>query len=123
MLINFFKSYNHGFLLIFISIALAREPISPIEFNVTRVYYYILNYTVSLKWNLPVERSPSFTVDRYILSIKPKPVSQPTSNEIYSTIWNVTLNYNIEYTATITAVNCAGESNMVILPNIKYGKH
>ena len=62
-------------------------------------------------------------VDRYILSITPKTVSHPISNEVYSTIWSVTLDYNTVYTATVTAVNCAGESNTVILPDIQYGKY
>ena len=85
------------------------------------MYYAILNYTISLQWNPPEGSGPAAMVDRYILSVIPKPVSHPISNEVYSTIWSVTLNYNTVYIATITAVNCAGESNTVVLPGIQYG--
>ena len=85
------------------------------------MHYTTLNYTISLQWDLPEGSGPEVIVDRYILSITPKPASHPISNEVYSTILNVTLNYNIVYSATITAVNCVGESNMVMLSDIKHG--
>ena len=62
------------------------------------------------------------SIDFYNISITPRPLSHPIFNTVYSTSWNVTLRYNVEYIATITAVNYAGESNTVVLPNIKYGK-
>ena len=99
------------------------DPHNPTGFNITNVYYAILNYTISLKWNQPEGSGSAAVVDRYILSVIPKPVSHPISNEVNSTIWNVTLNYNTVYTATITAVNCAGESNTVVLPGIQYSMH
>ena len=99
------------------------DPLNPTGFNITNVYYAILNYTISLQWNLPEGSGPATVVDRYILSLTPNSVSHPISNEVYSTIWNVTLNYNTLYTATITAVNCAGESNTVVLPGIQYSMY
>ena len=87
------------------------------------MYYAILNYTISLQWKPPEGSSSAAVIDKYILSVIPKPVSHPISNEVYSTIWSVTLDYNTVYTATVTAVNCAGESNTVILPDIQYGKY
>jgi hypothetical protein len=48
--------------------------------------------------------------------------SKITTHEVVSESVMVTLNYNSEYTATLIAVNCAGESNPVILPHIKFSK-
>ena len=87
------------------------------------MYYAILNYTISLQWNPPEGSGPAAVVDKYILSLTPKSVSHPIFNEIYSTIWSVTLNYNTVYTATITAVNCAGESKTLVLPDIQYSMY
>ena len=33
----------------------------------------------------------------------------------------MTLDYNVNYSATIAAVNCAGRSNQVFLSNIEFG--
>ncbi len=61
-------------------------------------------------------------MDNYTISINPKPISHPISSVVYSTSWNVTLDYNVIYDATIAAQNCAGESELVVLTNIEYGK-
>ena len=87
------------------------------------MYNAILNYTISLQWNPPEGSGSATVIDKYILSVTPKPVSHPISNEVYSTIWNVTLNYNTVYTATITAVNCVGKSNTTELSGIQYSKY
>ena len=73
-----------------------------------------------LKWDPPQRSGADSIVDFYNISITPKPLSHLIWNVIYSTHWKVTLSYNVEYTATITAVNCAGESSTVVLPNIEY---
>ncbi len=49
------------------------------------------------------------------------PVSHPISNVANSTSWNVTLDYNVIYNATITAMNCAGKSIPYVLTDIQYG--
>ena len=61
-------------------------------------------------------------MDFYLIVVTPRPLSHPVSNIVYSTPWNVTLDYNIEHIATITAVNCAGESSPFILTNIEFSK-
>ena len=61
-------------------------------------------------------------MDYYPITVTPKPLSHPVSNIVYSTPWNVTLDYNIDHTATITAVNCAGESSPFIVTNIEFSE-
>ncbi len=74
------------------------------------------------EWNPPAGNGPEAVVDNYTITILPNPISHPISNVVYSTSWNVTLDYNVIYDATITAQNCAGESEPVVLTNIEYGK-
>ena len=53
----------------------------------------------------------------------PRPLSHPISNLVLLPPWNVTLDYNVIYIASIIAVNCAGESEAAELPEyIEYGK-
>ena len=61
-------------------------------------------------------------MDYYQITVTPRPLSHPVSNIVHSTPWNVTLDYNIKYTAVITAVNCAGESRPFILTNIEFSE-
>ena len=97
-------------------------PLTPTGFNVKRVYEETSNTTVTLEWDLPQGSGAEAIVDFYNISITPRPLSHPKWNAVYSAPWNVTLSYNVEYTVTITAVNCAGESNTVVLPNVEYSK-
>ncbi len=78
----------------------------------------MMNVTVNFKWNPP---DGNAIVDNYTISILPMPLSHPISNVLYSTFFNVTLDYNVIYNATVTAINCAGESKRVYLSNIEYG--
>ena len=61
-------------------------------------------------------------MDYYLIVVTPRPLSHTILNIVYSTPWNVTLNFNIEYTASITAVNCAGESSPFVLTNIEFSE-
>ncbi len=36
--------------------------------------------------------------------------------------WNVSLEYNIEYTASLRVINCVGESDLLIIDGILFGK-
>ncbi len=76
---------------------------------------------ITFEWDPPLGSGPEVIVDNYTISITSIPVSQPIKSVGLSSPWNVTLNYNINYTATIIAVNCAGESNRLQLNNIEYG--
>ncbi len=73
------------------------------------------------EWDPPNGSGPEAVVENYKISILPMPVSHPISNVVDNTSWNVTLDYNVIYSATITALNCAGESIPNVLTNIQYG--
>ena len=97
-------------------------PRAPTSFNLTNGYEDEFNITITLEWNPPKGSGPEVIVHSYEIVITPKPISYPSSNTIYSTSWNVTLNYNVQYEATIIAVNCEGESSPVILSDIEFSE-
>ncbi len=72
-------------------------------------------------WDGPQGSGAQAIVDNYIITVTPNPVS-PARIVVPSSPLNVTLHYNNIYTATVTAVNCAGESQTFALKNIEYGK-
>ncbi len=84
-------------------------------------YLSPVDAAVMFEWDPPKGSGPESVVENYTISILPMPVSHPISNVVNSTSWNVTLAYNMIYNATITALNCAGESEPVVLTNIQYG--
>ncbi len=98
-------------------------PLTPTGFSITRDYFTVMDNTVMFGWDSPGGSGPEAIVDNYTITVNPTSVSHPISNVVQSGPWNVTLSYNVIYTATITAVNCAGESNSFTLPGIEYGKH
>ncbi len=81
-----------------------------------------MNGTVMFEWNPPSGSGTMAIVDNYTISVTPQPLSHPINNVVSITSFNVTLNYNIIYMVSITAVNCAGESNSFDFTDIEYGK-
>ena len=81
------------------------------------------NTTITFEWDPPPGSGPEAIVDYYSIIVTPRPLSHPILNIVFSTLWNVTLNYNIEHTAIITAVNCAGESSPFTLLNIEFSEY
>ncbi len=82
----------------------------------------VIDNTVTFEWDPPPGIGPEAIVDNYTISIIPKPLSHPILSVGLSSPWNVTLDYNVNYRATIVAVNCAGESDSLGLNIIEYGK-
>ncbi len=97
-------------------------PLTPTGLNILMEYYTVADNTVTFEWDPPPGNGPETIVDNYTITITPVSVSHPMTNVGLSSPWNVTLNYNVVYTATIVAVNCAGESESLELNNIEYGK-
>ncbi len=97
-------------------------PLMPTGFNITGDNFIVMDNTVMFEWDSPGGSGPEAIVDNYTITVNPMPVSHSISNVVLSSPWNVTLSYNVIYTATITAVNCAGESDTFTLPGIEYGK-
>ncbi len=97
-------------------------PLTPTGFNIARDFFTVMDNTVMFEWDSPGESGPEAIVDNYTITVNPMPVSHPIFNVVLSGPWNVTLSYNTIYTATITAVNCIGESGTFTLSSIEYGK-
>lgn len=77
---------------------------------------------ITFEWNPPPGNGVQTVVDKYVFAIYPQLLSSTTSNFVYSTNLTVTQEYNVDYTATLIAVNCAGESDPVTLSNVKFSK-
>ena len=80
--------------------------------------YTVTNVTVTFQWEPPQGGGPQAVVDYYLLSVFPQPLSQPIIGNISGTLisWDVTMQYNTRYSANVTAVNCAGNSETAVLP-------
>ncbi len=102
-----------------IIIVISVVPLKPTGFRITNIFNSMLNITVTLQWDSPPGRGPEAIVDNYTITITP---SHPISNVVLASPWNVTLNYDVVYIATITAVNCAGESEASIFSNFEFSK-
>ncbi len=98
-------------------------PKTATDFSILSEIYDVTYVAVIFKWNPPDGRGPEAIVDNYTISILPMPLSHPISNVVYSNNFDVTLDYNVIYNATVTAFNCAGESKPVYLTDIEYGKN
>lgn len=61
-------------------------------------------------------------MEDYYMRIVPKPPSSPLLNVLSSSPWNVSLAHNVVYTATLTAVNCVGDSDSTTIRNIQISK-
>ncbi len=99
-------------------------PLTPSGFNITGEVYTVANLTVTFEWDEPQGSGPEVVVDNYIVIITPQPLYPSNTNMLPNSpqSLNVTLKYNTNYTATITAVNCAGESATFVYPaRIEYG--
>ena len=92
----------------------------PTGFNITNVDYETF-ITVTFEWDPPNGFGTQTIVESYNFFITPKPVI-PISNKISSSPYNLLLAFNIQYTASISAVNCAGASEAATISNIFYGK-
>ena len=71
-------------------------------------------------WDPPTGSGSELIIKEYIVTIFPKPISHPITNVAFSSPFYATLNYNITYDVTITAVNCVAEAIPSILNNIEY---
>ena len=98
-------------------------PIMPSGFVIIRDSFTPENNTVIFEWDPPQGMGPELVVDNYRITISPAPLSHTMINLVESSPWNVTLDYNVVYTANITAINCAGETEAFSLLNIEYSEY
>ena len=98
-------------------------PLTPTGFNVTQQVDSLHdNTTITFEWDPPQGSGPEAIVDRYSILLTPRPLSHQSLNVLYSSPLTVTVRYNVEHTAVITAVNCAGESSPSTLLNIEFSE-
>ena len=98
-------------------------PLTPTVFEVSMEYFMYVNITITFEWDPPQGMGSELIVDYYLIVISPTPLSHPILNNISSSPWNVTVDYNTVYSVNITAVNCAGESGAFLLDGFIYGKN
>ena len=77
--------------------------------------------TVTLDWDPPQGIGPETVVDNYTISTFPASPYQPARIIVFTRHLNITLEHNIAYSINLTAINCAGESNLSILSDIEFG--
>ena len=66
---------------------------------------------MTIEWNPPVNNSEA-DIHNYTVSISPS--SKLLATVVTSTIVTVTAEYNVNYTLSIVAANCAGNSDPVV---------
>ena len=99
----------------------------PSAFNIAReISDTDTNLTVMFEWEKRQSMGPEDIVDNYTVTISPRPLDPSKEVIILPNslmALNVTLSFNTNYTATIVAVNCAGESEALAYPDsIIYSK-
>ena len=105
-------------------LSLFTVPLLTSGLSITNESFTVSNLTILFQWNGPQGSGPQLVVDNYIVSITPMPLFPPIN---ITTLSNSTQNlyvsllYNRMYTASLTATNCAGDSETY--PSIiEYGK-
>ena len=66
---------------------------------------------MTIEWNPPVNNSDADT-HNYTVSVSPS--TQLSATVVTSTTVNVTAEYNVNYTLSIVATNCAGNSDPAV---------
>ena len=98
-------------------------PIAPTLDGIITSYNATVSAIVTFQWSLPLGGgTPAFIVDSYLIVVAPEPLSHPSSNVVNVPTWTVFLEYNVEYTVTIMAVNCVGESDPLVISDILYSE-
>ncbi len=77
------------------------------------------NTIVTFQWDMPEMEN---LVVHCFISILPEPVSHPVTNTVSSPPWNVTLEYDTDYTVMLVYVNCAGEGYPFILSGLEFSE-
>lgn len=100
------------------------DPLPPTNFDITNTFEGTSNITVQFEWDPPLGSGSEFVVDSYQLSVIADTdfALDSTNFSVSSASLNVTLDYNVEYLASIISINCVGESTEVLQHNILFGK-
>ena len=99
-------------------------PLTPTGFSIVEESFTITNITITFAWDAPRGSGPEAIVDYYRIYITPSSLSYPSSVPVTNmSLFNLTVDYNMEYETNLTAANCAGESASTSLPSFEYGKY
>ena len=96
-------------------------PLIPSDFNITNITFQSTSVFVNTEWDLPQGSGPEDVMDSYNITITTIPISEPISNLTQFTEFSLSVNYNVEYTITLFAMNCAGESSPTTI-NLEFGE-
>ena len=97
-------------------------PLTPTGFNITRTYHGVAETTFTIGWDpIPQGSGPEAIVDNYTIYIS-SPAFGPVIIMTDSPPLNITLTHNVRYSVSITASNCARESDNLPLLDIKISK-
>ena len=97
------------------------EPLMPSGLNIINVTFLSKNVFVNTEWDLPQGSGPEDVLNSYNITITTIPISDPISNLTQFTEFSLSANYNVEYTITLFAMNCAGESSPTTI-NFEFGE-
>jgi hypothetical protein len=92
-----------------------------VNFHVAEKSENLQDVNVHFEWELPVGVGPEFEVERYEYSMESEAGLNYSSNASNSSM-DVLLAYNVNYTASIQAVNCVGKSGILSVTNLFFGK-
>ena len=95
----------------------------PVNFSISAQADSLSDTTITFTWDPPPGTGVETIVDMYVLSIYPFPQSHPGGIDTTSQSLEMMLEYNLKYSATLVAVNCAGKSSPVVLPNLEFSKY
>ena len=95
-------------------------PLQPSNLSIMSMSHGLMNTTFTFVWDQPPQGGgPESIVDNYTISITPSPPSDPNTTTLPfpPSPFIVTLSHNQMYTLSLTAVNCAGQSEaLTIVP-------
>ena len=97
------------------------EPLMPSGLNIINVTFLSKNVFVNTEWDLPQGSGPEDVLNSYNITITTIPISDPISNLTQFTEFSLSANYNVEYTITLFAMKCAGESSPTTI-NFEFGE-
>ena len=103
----FFKFHTNG---IFFNI-LVDPPSPPAIIDVPSEQRFAESVIVTIEWNSPVNNSGA-NIHNYTVSVSPS--TQFSATVVTSTNVTVTAEYNVNYTLSIVATNCAGNSDPAV---------
>ena len=74
--------------------------------------------TLTFNWNIPEGPDFGAVIDHTTIHVIPRPPYQKSIKRVEHPPWNITLEHNIRYTISAVFENCAGMSDVFILPVI-----